>query len=83
MGWNAFVPVRESPLTKGLSDDARFYFVHSYYVQVDKSEDSMLKSTYGISFDAAVQRGNIYGAQFHPEKSHAFGKRLLKNFAEL
>jgi glutamine amidotransferase len=83
MGWNAVVPSRESPLTRDLSDDVRFYFVHSYYVQADNAEDSILKSTYGISFDAAIQHGNIYGAQFHPEKSHTFGKKLLKNFAEL
>ncbi len=83
MGWNIVMPARESPLTRELPADPRFYFVHSYYVQADRSEDVILKSTYGVSFDSAIQHENIYGAQFHPEKSHSFGKKLLKNFAEL
>jgi glutamine amidotransferase len=83
MGWNVTVPTRENPLTRGLDGELRFYFVHSYYVTVDNEDDSILKATHGIAFDAAVMRGNIYGAQFHPEKSHRFGMQLLKNFAEL
>jgi len=83
MGWNVVAPTRESPLTRGLPEEARFYFVHSYYVQVDNEEDSILKTTHGIAFDAAIQHGNIYGAQFHPEKSHKFGMQLLENFARL
>jgi glutamine amidotransferase len=83
MGWNEVKPARESALTRDLPDDARFYFVHSYYVRVDNDRDSILRSDYGVTFDAAVQHDNIYGAQFHPEKSHAFGQRLLKNFADI
>ncbi len=83
MGWNVVTPTRESPLTKDLPEESRFYFVHSYYVHVDNEEDSILKTSYGISFDAAIQHGNIYGAQFHPEKSHKFGMKLLTNFARL
>ena len=83
MGWNSVVPAFESVLTKDLPDMTRFYFVHSYYVQVDNERDSILKSTHGITFDAAVQHNNIYGAQFHPEKSHRFGQKLLENFAKL
>ncbi len=83
MGWNLVVPTRESSLTRGLSEEPRFYFVHSYFVRVDNEQDSILKTTYGISFDSAVQHNNIYGAQFHPEKSHKFGMQLLKNFASL
>ena len=83
MGWNVVTPVRNSPLLEGLSEESRFYFVHSYRVDVENPEDSLLKTTYGVTFDAAVNRGNIYGAQFHPEKSHRFGLRLLKNFAGL
>ena len=83
MGWNITVPQRESPLLRGFEGEMRFYFVHSYRVDVDEPADSLLKTTYGVTFDAAVNRGNIYGAQFHPEKSHRFGLRLLKNFAEL
>ena len=70
-------------LTADLSSDARFYFVHSYYVRADDPTDSILRAHYGIDFDAAVHRGNIYGAQFHPEKSHRFGMQLLTNFAKL
>lgn len=83
MGWNLVAPTRESELTRDLAAEARFYFVHSYCVNVDDDWDSILKTNYGISFDAAVQHGNIYGAQFHPEKSHRFGMQLLKNFARL
>lgn len=83
MGWNLVTPTRKSELTRDLAAEARFYFVHSYCVNVDDDRDSILKTNYGISFDAAVQHGNIYGAQFHPEKSHRFGMQLLKNFARL
>lgn len=83
MGWNVVVPTRESPLIKELPDESRFYFVHSYCVHVDNEEDSILRTTYGITFDAAIHHDNIYGAQFHPEKSHKFGMQLLTNFARL
>ena len=83
MGWNGVRPTRASALLEGLEVDARFYFVHSYFVAVDRPEDTLLKTTYGQEFDSAVQSGNIYGAQFHPEKSHRFGKRFLSNFAAL
>ena len=83
MGWNGVTAPRPSALTTGLPPDARFYFVHSYCVQVDDPSDSVLKCRYGVDFDAAVERGNIYGAQFHPEKSHRFGMQLLANFARL
>lgn len=83
MGWNVVKPTRVSSLTQDLPNESRFYFVHSYYVSVDHSEDSILKANHGVTFDAAVQHDNIYGAQFHPEKSHKFGMQLLKNFANL
>jgi glutamine amidotransferase len=83
MGWNIARPTRHSALTAGLEDEARFYFVHSYCVKVDDEADSVLKTDYGIRFDAAIESGNIYGAQFHPEKSHKFGMQLLTNFARL
>ncbi len=82
MGWNVTESTRKSPLTSGLDGEVRFYFVHSFCVQTDDPEDTVLRSRYGIDFAAAVHRGNIMGAQFHPEKSHRFGMRLLKNFAE-
>lgn len=83
MGWNEATVTRESPLLADLPLPARFYFVHSYYVKADDARDVILRSTYGHEFDAAVQRGNIYGAQFHPERSHKFGMTILKNFARL
>jgi glutamine amidotransferase len=83
MGWNEVTATRPSPLTAGLGDDARFYFVHSYYVQVDRRDDAVLTASYGVTFDAAIEAGTIYGAQFHPEKSHRFGMQLLANFASL
>lgn len=83
MGWNLVRPTTPSTLTAGLPAESRFYFVHSYHVQVDDPKDSVLKAHYGLDFDAALAHGNIYGAQFHPEKSHRFGMRLLANFASL
>lgn len=83
MGWNMVCPSNASRLTENFDKEARFYFVHSYAVFVDKAENSILKTEYGIEFDSAIQRDNIYGVQFHPEKSHRFGMQILKNFAEL
>lgn len=83
MGWNDVTNVRQSKLTNDLPEDSRFYFVHSYAVQVKNEENSILKATHGITFDAAIQEGNIYGVQFHPEKSHKYGMQLLTNFADL
>jgi glutamine amidotransferase len=83
MGWNLVYPVSPSPITKDLPDETRFYFVHSYYVKVDNETESVLKCKYGIEFDAAIQHENIFGVQFHPEKSHKFGMKVLENFAKL
>lgn len=83
MGWNIVYPSSPSQLTSGLPKESRFYFVHSYCVHVDHECDSVLKCTYGIDFDAAVQHENIYGAQFHPEKSHKYGMKLLENFSKI
>ncbi|MBO6633383.1 MAG: imidazole glycerol phosphate synthase subunit HisH [Rhizobiaceae bacterium] len=83
MGWNeVVVPETGHPLVQGLGNDARFYFVHSYYFEPDDSIDVLLKAEYGIEFAAGIARGNVVGVQFHPEKSHRFGKQLLLNFAE-
>ncbi len=83
MGWNTVFNVNGTPLTRGFDGEFRFYFVHSYYVRVDNEEDSMLKSFYGLEFDSGVHKDNIYGVQFHPEKSHKFGMKLLQNFVEM
>jgi imidazole glycerol-phosphate synthase subunit HisH len=84
MGWNHVTPARNGhPLLANLPEDARFYFVHSYYLNPADPLDRMLDCNYGIDFAAGVARDNIVGVQFHPEKSHRFGKILLGNFAEL
>lgn len=86
MGWNVVRAWQaDSPLLKGLynEDEVRFYFVHSYFVKATHKSDNLLSSEYGLTFDAAINRDNIFGVQFHPEKSHRFGMTLLKNFAEL
>jgi glutamine amidotransferase len=83
MGWNLVHRSAPSKMTEGFEEETRFYFVHSYYVKVEDEAHSMLKTEYGVKFDSAIQNGNIYGVQFHPEKSHRFGMRLLANFVEL
>ena len=83
MGWNTVQTTRESRLFRFLPEDARFYFVHSYHVLCGRKDDEVLKTRYGYDFTSAVEHDNIYGVQFHPEKSHKFGMRMLKNFLEL
>jgi glutamine amidotransferase len=82
MGWNDVAPVAAGGLFAGLETDARFYFLHSFYFS--PANDNALAATarYGVTFACAVQSGNISGVQFHPEKSHHWGARLLKNFAD-
>jgi glutamine amidotransferase len=82
MGWcHVKQNAPEHPLLQGIDDDARFYFVHSYYMQVPNPHDVLLTAHYGLDFAAAVCFENILGVQFHPEKSHRFGKQLLDRFA--
>ena len=83
MGWNLVTTSSPSRLTENFENEPRFYFVHSYAVHVDNAEHSILKTNYGIDFDSAIQKDNIMGVQFHPEKSHRYGIRLLNNFAAL
>jgi imidazole glycerol-phosphate synthase subunit HisH len=81
MGWNQVKVRKASTLFDGVSEDARFYFVHSYHVVCDDPEDVLATVQYGAQLTAAVARGNVMGTQFHPEKSHKFGMAVLKNFA--
>jgi imidazole glycerol-phosphate synthase subunit HisH len=83
MGWNDVVPASGAQLFAGLEQDSRFYFLHSYYFDCASNDNVLATSEYGIAFGSAVRSKNIYGVQFHPEKSHDYGVRLLKNFAEL
>jgi glutamine amidotransferase len=82
MGWNLVDVKRASALTDGLAVEPRFYFVHSYHVVCRREEDVLLSCRHGRTFDAGFQVDNVWGVQFHPEKSHKFGMCLLRNFAE-
>jgi glutamine amidotransferase len=82
MGWNLVTPCKNSSLLADTEPEERFYFVHSYYVQCRDPGDVLLLANYGHNFTAAFEVGNVIGVQFHPEKSHKFGMRLLRNFAE-
>lgn len=79
MGWNRVEPSANCPLFVGLEDN-RFYFVHSYHADCEAAENVAATTVYGQRFASAVQSGNVFGAQFHPEKSHKFGMCLLANF---
>lgn len=83
MGWNRVEITQDTPLTSDLPPEPRFYFVHSYHVKAADPADVMLRCKYGVDFDAGLRRENIFGAQFHPEKSHKFGMALLKGFVSL
>jgi glutamine amidotransferase len=82
MGWNDVRPTHASPLFRHIEQDMRFYFLHSYYFECAHAEDVLAVAEYGAEFGCAVQHENIFGVQFHPEKSHRFGTQLLRNFAE-
>lgn len=82
MGWNFTIPCKDRILVRAL-EGSKFYFVHSYYMECRSEADVLMKSLYGIDFTCAVQRENIMGVQFHPEKSHKYGMQLFKNFADL
>ncbi len=83
MGWNYIKSNPNSRICFNLDPKSRFYFVHSYYVQVTNSEHSSMKTNYSLEFDSGIENDNIFGVQFHPEKSHKFGMQILKNFSEL
>ena len=83
MGWNAVAYEPRSALFAGWEGKARFYFVHSYHVVPACDDDIAGRTTYGHEFVSAVQRDNVYGVQFHPEKSHRLGMNLLERFAKI
>ena len=83
MGWNDVTPVKINPLFNGLEKEALFYFLHSYYFKCNKPTDILAKSEYGGIFTCAIHHENIYGIQFHPEKSHSYGEILLHHFIKL
>jgi glutamine amidotransferase len=83
MGWSELNIIRPTPLLHQLGDEPRFYFAHSYHAQPADLEDIVATAAYRYEFAAVIQHLNIYGAQFHPEKSHRFGLQLFKNFLNL
>jgi glutamine amidotransferase len=83
MGWNSVRMEASLPLFAGLDQDSEFYFLHSYRVRCGRAGDVIATVDYGSRFACAVQKGNLFGVQFHPEKSHQSGIRVLRNFAEL
>ena len=82
MGWNFIKKLKECSLLKEVDETFRFYFVHSYHVTCKNPDDALALTHYGHEFTSIFQNGNIAGVQFHPEKSHKFGMRILKNFVE-
>lgn len=83
MGWNTTKPVKPNGLFTDVDLTPGYYFLHSYYFSCENDEDVLAVTDYGGDFTAAAQRGNVYGVQFHPEKSHQAGIRLLENFSLL
>jgi len=83
MGWNFIKQHKASRLFDGMFPDARFYFVHSFYFRANDQADVLTSTEYETEFTSAVEKANILGVQFHPEKSHKFGMKLLKNFVDL
>jgi imidazole glycerol-phosphate synthase subunit HisH len=82
MGWNLVYPANSKNIFNSLKDETRFYFVHSYHVVCKNQDNVLATSQYGYNFTCAVRKDNIFGVQFHPEKSHRFGLTLFKNFLE-
>ena len=80
MGWTDVKQTKSSPLLEGMYDEPRFYFVHSYYTELKDPGDALVTAQYGYPFVAGLEFQNIIGVQFHPEKSHKFGMKLLSNF---
>ena len=83
MGWNAVTLQTSDIILKNLTNLERYYFVHSYYVKIKDKKNSLMKTNYGFDFDSGIFQENLYGFQFHPEKSHRYGMKILKNFSEI
>jgi glutamine amidotransferase len=83
LGWNQLEVVRNHPLLENVDPELGFYFLHSYYFSCNQTEDILTTTNYGGRFTSAVQSGNVFGTQFHPEKSHRNGIEVFRNFAKL
>jgi imidazole glycerol-phosphate synthase subunit HisH len=82
-GWNTINPVKDSYLLESINSDSEFYFVHSYHLRCNNSDDIIAETIYDYYFTSAFQKENIYGVQFHPEKSHDAGEMLFRNFIKM
>lgn len=83
MGWNKIIKSKESSLMKGIPEFTEFYFVHSYYFHSNETSDVLNETEYSFKFTSAIEKDNIFGVQYHPEKSHDAGEVLLNNFISL
>jgi imidazole glycerol-phosphate synthase subunit HisH len=83
MGWNTVKINKSNSLLNSVNDDEYFYFVHSYHVLCENKEDILTTTFYGYEFTSAIQKENIFGTQFHPEKSHSSGLKILQNFSQI
>jgi imidazole glycerol-phosphate synthase subunit HisH len=83
MGWNSINGLIDHPILNGINDKLGFYFVHSYFFECNNSQNELAKTFYGHEFSSAIISDNIFGVQFHPEKSHSNGLELLKNFSKI
>lgn len=83
MGWNDVELDINSSIFQEFPSHPKFYFLHSYYFECANNEDRIAQADYGVTFTCAVSKANIYGVQFHPEKSHHFGVKLLENFSKI
>jgi glutamine amidotransferase len=83
MGWNNINTQKQSILLENITEKAMFYFVHSYYVHCNKKDDILTTSTYEDKFVSSIQKDNIYGVQYHPEKSYDLGEEVFRNFVNL
>jgi imidazole glycerol-phosphate synthase subunit HisH len=83
MGWNTIKNIRESPVLQNMDATIGYYFLHSYYFECENAEDVLCTTHYGSDFASAINHENVYGFQFHPEKSHQNGIELFRNFANL
>lgn len=83
MGWNTVNIKERNHITNDLGEEPRFYFVHSYHLVCNNKDNVILTTNYGYEFATGIQQDNIYGFQFHPEKSHKFGIKLFDNFCKI
>ena len=83
MGWNVLLSPQKNDLFKDFKDEDRFYFSHSYHAVCENDDNILAQTKYGYNFTSSIYKNNIFGVQFHPEKSHKYGMKLLKNFSEI